>query len=265
MDPETLQERLARLAATSPADPKPEIEDRCPKCDNTRWCLDAMGRAHRCDCAGVLSRSMPARLAVCGVGTFGYAFTIESFEARFLDDPMTRRYVAWAKLWLEMAATDRPDLVLLGPNGTGKTGLAVAILRGALAQGEYGYFTELDALSIRWRATFGRTDDDAETESKLFAFVSETSTLVLDELTGTRHSEFIEDKLRTIIVARQRAQRPTVITMNVPATCAGKPDEIQDHLARSLGPALYDKLRERAQFYPMFGPSKRQPWKRARP
>ena len=58
-----------------------------------------------------------------------------------------------------------------------------------------------------------------------------------------------------IVDMRQKSFKPTILTVNV-AAADGEPSQA---MAQLLGPALFDRLRERAQFWPMMGKSARRP------
>lgn len=263
--------RLRELAANAPAE-TPGV--KCQLCTDKKWkdvLVGGVWRTTRCDCW--LQGQPRGRVMIgrAGVGDRFADFTFETFATKFAGDVMCEKFATWVKLWSEQPNDKRSDLVMAGPNGTGKTGLAVAALRAAIDQGAAGYFVELEALSIRWRATYGRRsdiDEPAETEAEVFEHLTTVDVLIVDELTGSKATDFVEDKLRAIIVARQRANLPTILTLNVERTIgtAGNVDgdKFQRAIAVLLGPTLFDKLRERAQFFPMFGPSKRTPYKTGR-
>ena len=77
----------------------------------------------------------------------------------------------------------------------------------------------------------------------------------LDEWGGEGLSEFVEKALTLAIDRRQKAQVPTIITLNLAADVAN--DVATEQLVEMFGPSLADRLRERAQFWPIWGKSKR--------
>ena len=80
--------------------------------------------------------------------------------------------------------------------------------------------------------------------------------LVLDEWGGEGLSDFVEKALTLTIDRRQKAQVPTIITLNL---AADVDDSVAvEQLVQMFGPSLADRLRERAQFWPIWGKSKRQ-------
>lgn len=254
---ERLRAMRARVEALGGA--RRVANDVCQACGGTGWVPGEGETVRRCACWEAKHHDRGRQVAASGVGERFAGFTLESFMARFGTDRSAKRFVNWARTWAEASADKRSDVVMVGPNGTGKTGLAVAMMRAAIERGETAYFTELETLSIRWRATYGTRDDESgETEAEVLDAMTRVGVLVLDEVTGTKATEFIEDKLREIVIVRQRALRPTILTMNVPAALGEDAAALEEAMAIILGPTLFDKLRERTQFFAMFGPSRRE-------
>jgi DNA replication protein DnaC len=199
------------------------------------------------------------RVQACGVPKNWSRRTLDTLETAFAADKLTVRYVRYARAWLDEAIETRTDLVFYGPNGTGKSGMAVSVLRGALEKGDTVRFESVPDLMIAWRELFrvrGEHEEAAESEGAMLDRLCRPSLLVLDELTGQRATEFVESTVTLIVDRRQKDQRPTILTLNVPADLT--PNAETEFLAMTLGPRLMDRLRERGQFWPMMGDSKRK-------
>lgn len=188
-------------------------------------------------------------------------WSLQSYAERFRDWPQGR-YVPIAEAWLLQPLEARSDLVLFGPNGTGKTGMAIALARGVAEQQQPIIFWPLRELAIAWRDRFSRREDDAddqESEQLLLTALTEAPLLVIDEVAGL--SRFVEDTLTLIVDKRQRNLRPTILTLNSAAQQADADDAAV--LAELLGATLQDRLRERAQFWAMKGQSQRRTFRGA--
>jgi DNA replication protein DnaC len=138
------------------------------------------------------------------------------------------------------------DLVLSGGAGTGKTHLAVAILRELAKAGqlcrEYineniyhitredrGLFVSVPELLAKIRATYSDSNSDEETLIDTYASVKY---LVLDDLGAEKTTEWSITTLYLIIDRRYREMLPTIVTTNLSL------DEIGQSLSRRIASRL---------------------------
>jgi DNA replication protein DnaC len=103
-------------------------------------------------------------------------------------------------------------LVLIGPNGCGKTHLAAAIANQSLSDGAVVLFTVVPDLLANLRATFGPTSTEAYEER--FTKMREAELLVLDDLGAHQSSPWANEKLFQLLNYRYNSSYPTVITAN---------------------------------------------------
>jgi DNA replication protein DnaC len=114
------------------------------------------------------------------------------------------------------------SLLLHGSFGTGKTALAVGLLRERIEMGTPSLFTTVTNLLDRIRATY--SDRNGVDEEDVLARVKTIPFLVLDDLGAERVTDWVEEKLFTIINERHDELRATIFTTNL------TPKELAAHI-----------------------------------
>lgn len=198
-------------------------EPRCPHCRDRGW-LTAVGPggeklARRCSCAGRMDASERLRLA--GVPDRYRDCTLDGFHTSHSDVgqsqvlasalSQSRRYV---ETFLEVDGGFREGgLLFVGEPGTGKTHLAIAVLRELMDQyGLRGRFVDFGALIESIQGSFDpRTDDNKQS---LLRPVQDAEVLVLDELGVRKPTDFVSDVLYAVINERYKQRRATIFTTN---------------------------------------------------
>ncbi len=166
---------------------------------------------------------MPRRFERIAFGTYN---ADQPKQQQALD--LCKRYAAKFDTILEKGL----NLILTGNTGTGKTHLAVSILRKIIRNHHTGVFATVDDMLKSIRATYNG-GDMSETEA-MDAYI-QPDLFVLDEV-GVAIGQ--EEKRRAmvfaIINARYNEMRPTVIIGNLTKT----------EMEKYLGPRVWDRLRE---------------------
>ncbi len=151
-----------------------------------------------------------------------------------------------------------PDLILHGGHGLGKTGFTVALVRHLLAADNAVRWWYVPELLLAWQSTFQPGGGGTH---EFFQRLVGYDVLVLDEMMGAKATEFVEQTITTVINARQREQRPTIVTLNT--LPSADPRAERAALTMMLGPALMDRFAEHGEFWPFHGPSQRPAYRRA--
>lgn len=141
--------------------------------------------------------------------------------------------------WL---ASDEPWwLVLYGPTGTGKTGLAVSLLKLLASRGKRGLIVREKSMLDRIRATYNRQrGSDDPTETDVLDELRRVPVLVIDDVAapGSTTTDWAQGQLFDVLNARYSARRRTIFTTNLEAVEG-------DDMAVYLGPRIWSRVVER--------------------
>lgn len=119
------------------------------------------------------------------------------------------RLVEWSRLELP------PNLVLLGPVGTGKTGTSLAVCKeGQMERGEGILFAPVTELLDQLRP--GGPEGALER-------LSHAPRVIVDDLGSERPTDWTAERLGVLINRRWLEERPTIATSNLPATRKSAP------------------------------------------
>lgn len=117
------------------------------------------------------------------------------------------------------------NLVLFGPVGSGKTGIAVGCLKRlwTLGVNDLAFASAPDMIE-------GLRPDG---KARLHDF-QDPRVLVLDDLGSTRCTEWERDRIYAILQARYAYQRPTIVTTNVAIDDLADPDALGERTVSRL-------------------------------
>jgi DNA replication protein DnaC len=177
------------------------------------------GTARACSCRQleviprmVSAAGIPARYQHCKLSSFQTSSGAPRERAQLMNArAAAERYVD--EFVQEDGSFRQSGLLLVGPPGTGKTHLAVGVLRGLIERYRvHGLFVEFTSLIHQIQATFDASS--LESKRQVLDPLADAELLVLDELGAQQPTPWVRDILYLIINTRYTRRLPTIFTTN---------------------------------------------------
>jgi DNA replication protein DnaC len=249
----------------------------CPLCAGSGWKTVPGAAEHgvaRCDCqlrarAGSLiaAARIPKRYEHCELSNFTTDFP-------GADRSVSLANINASRFVQEFDPREGKGLLLVGGIGTGKTHLAVGILKELIAsRGCACLFCDYRELLKQIQNSYN--DSVQATELQVLRPVFEAEVLALDELGAVKPSEWVWDTVSLILNTRYNDNRTTIITTNFPdepaaatgaefgARSAAFAATRRETLGDRIGERMRSRLHEMCRIVKMEGPDFRQKFKSA--
>jgi len=219
---------------------KKDVEKKvCEKCGGRQFILTDEGPVP-CECRQ--AELLKKRLKAAKIPSRYKNKTIKSFIS---DDPQRKKLHLNAEAYVKGFSSSeiemKKGLLFMGDTGCGKTHLAVGILKNIIEKGFKGYFYNIADFIARLRDTMGGDADYDEMD--LLEEISKVDFLVLDDLGTEKPTEWVLDRLYTLINLCYERNLPVVVTTN-------KMDIIE--LENHVGKRIVSRLCEMCQIIDNF-------------
>jgi len=184
----------------------------CPfsLCDGSGWLYDeASNTAYDCRCRSQIIARNRARSLSAVVPPLYRDVAFDRFPVTEMDPQIvaaTRRFADR----IEERLDGGRGLWFMGPNGTGKTTLAMLVTKAALKAGRSAARYTLPDLLRQIRRTF-----DRGSHSDLFEQLVAVDLLHIDDIGAEQSTPWVLEELYAIVNARYEEQRSIVITTNI--------------------------------------------------
>jgi DNA replication protein DnaC len=191
----------------------------CEVCGGTGWKIVRKGEmegAERCEC--VVRERSGRLLEAAGIPPLYRDATFENFSL-LSENPISTGILQRAFTTARAYAREyplglqKPGLLFVGDPGSGKTHLAVAVIRRLMERGFEAVFVDYQQLLENLRAGFDEGSGIASREAYQRAL--ECEVLLLDDLGAHRVTEWVEDTITALITYRCNHGKPVVATTNL--------------------------------------------------
>jgi DNA replication protein DnaC len=220
---------LRKKRGQEPAEP-----EVCPICFGSGMEIVPGKGARRCECRKRSSHTklldkvkIPRRYESCD---------FHSYKKQTESQKEAYNY-AW-KLAMEYPAVER-GLLFTGTVGVGKTHLAVSMLKGLAERGFSCLFYEFGALLKEIQGSYNSNTHTSELG--VLAPVFDADVLVLDELGGSKPTDWVRDTMMHVINTRYNDKKLTIFTTNYPDD---RPNDREETLEDRIGVRLRSRLFE---------------------
>jgi len=216
-------------------EPTEEENYNCPRCKDLGYIIKG-DRAYPCSC--LKEKILREKLQFSHLTPQMRTFNFENFKLKYYSkediDPITGR-TYWETAQKSRAEAKRfaeeclknphaKGILFIGPVGSGKTFLSVAIANYLLSRGKFVLFLVVPDFLDEIRYSF----EGKNNEEEIIERARSAEVLILDDLGAHNYTTWTQNKLYSIINFRLIHQLPTVVNTNLEL------DELEEYLGERI-------------------------------
>jgi DNA replication protein DnaC len=260
---ESLGDALRRMGISLPSGPL-VLDDEppvgCSRCNDVGWLRRDVPAGHQdfgsrveCSCGLVAQRRVRMVFEQSQVPPMYRHFTLDGYVQRSGKAALIE---AIRNAW----EIGQRSLLLTGPVGVGKTGIAISLLNERLAAGEGGLYVTAPNLFTMLRGTYGPDERPLgsgassaaaihTSEATIMSTLVGSALVVLDDVGMVRLTDWGREKLFTLLNERYGRGLPVIVTTNLGV----KDGSLEDH----IGSPAFDRLAAMSETFRIDGVSLR--------
>ena len=184
----------------------------CKKCDGRGYIFDEKGNSVICECKEQIEYEM--RLSAARIPNRFHNKTFDTFKGREKTIRDVRKAAeTYVKGFNPRENKEMKGLLFIGAVGSGKTHIAVAMLKEIIKKGYSGLYYDVPELLQKLRESYDSRSD--EMESDIFFEAASADVMLLDDLGSESTTGWVRDRLSLIIDRRYKDNKPILITTSI--------------------------------------------------
>ena len=188
------------------------VAEECPRCGGYGYVI-AKNVASPCDCGIIERNGSASRFDVAAIPARYANKTFDTFRVPKGDRQRAQLLESADSYATSFSKGESSGLMLRGAPGSGKTHIAISILREVIARGFTGKYWNFNDLLTRLRDTY--REQSPLSEEELLHPADSMDLLILDDVGAENASEWVRDRLYLIINRRYESAKATIITTNL--------------------------------------------------
>ncbi len=203
----------------------------CPLCSGYGYMINE-GEAVPCTCGLLASKEIQENARSAGLPRRFAKKSLATYKAAKND--RTRQHILKAAQSYSTAFSkgEEQGLLLRGKPGSGKTHVAVGILKEVIRRGYSAHYANFNDLLSRIRDSY--REGSSQTEGELLSLVDYVDLLVLDDVGAEVTTDWVRDRLYLIINRRYENAKATIITTNC------NEEELEERIGMRTASRLYE-------------------------